>query len=279
VYDEDQRESFNEGYMTVPEVFTKSDVYINIAKLKTHNRTKITLSLKNQWGLLDFRERQNGHRVSLHEPIAYIARELRPDMVVIDGIEGLEGNGPIFGTKKKADLILVGADAVETDIVGTLVMGHDPKEIEHFQVLIDKLGVGSWNYATRGLSIEEARTPFEPANLVLKKSLNFYLWRNHRACHLDDDSFNEAVNIAKRTPKYWFTFLPKLAYYMIFKRLDVMRGRGMTFPDIPPGGRIIITGECARPMIENFEEMPPNIVYIPGCPPKPEDIIEAVIRM
>lgn len=279
VYDDKDLPKWNEGYLTVPEIFTTADVYVNIPKMKTHNRTKITLSLKNQWGLLDFRERQNGHTVGLHEPIAHLAKGIRPNMVVVDGIEGMEGNGPILGKKKKAEVLLVGPDAVETDVVGCLVMKQDPREIEHIRQIIDDLGIGSWNYQTRGLSIDEVVTQFDPADLVLKKSFNFYLWRNHRACHLDDDSFSDALRIAKKTPKYWFTFLPKLAYYMIFKRLDVIRGRGMSMPDIPPGGKIIMTGECVRDLISNFEEVPANVVFVPGCPPKPEDIIRAIIEM
>lgn len=277
VYDDADLPRWHCGYMTVPSVCMESDLYISIPKLKTHNRASVTLSLKNQWGLLAFKERQDYHRVGLHEPIAYLAKGVRPDLIVVDGIVGLEGNGPLLGAPKKSELIVVGSDSVETDIVGTQLMGHDPKNVEHIVQAVG-LGVGAWETDVRGLPVAEAAVQFDPAPMHLKKNLNFYLWRNHRACHLDDDAFAAALKIAKRKPKYWFFFV-KFGYYVLFKRIDVLRGRGMTMPDSRRGGKIIISGECARELLNGYEEVPPNIVHIPGCPPDPEEIIKAIIRM
>ena len=198
-------------------------------------------------------------------------------MTVIDGILGLEGNGPLLGTPKKSEVFVVGDNVVETDIVGTQLMGHDPKQVIHIARTVE-MGLGSWDTDVRGLSIAEASMNFAPAPLTLKKNMNFYLWRNVRACHLDDDSFAAAFRIAKRHPKYWMFFV-KLGYYVLFRRLDVLRGRGMILPEVKKGGKIILSGECVRELLNGFEEIPPNIIHIPGCPPKPEDIINAVIRM
>lgn len=265
------------GSLPIPTICLESDLYISVPKLKTHNRTHVSLSLKHQWGLLPFRERQTYHQVGLHEPIAHLARAVQPHVVVIDGILGLEGNGPVQGSPKKSEVLIIGDNLLESDIVGAQLMKQPVRDIIHFQRAVE-LGIGTWDTHVLGASVDELAQEFVSAPQGLKKKLNFYVWRNHRACHLDDESFIEAFKIAKRTPKYWFTFIPKFAYLVLAKRLDVVKGRGAKLPDVN-GGKVLLSGECVRELFENMEEAQANVVFVPGCPPAPEDIIKAIIRM
>lgn len=276
-YDDEDLPNYFCGYLSIPSVILESDIYINAAKLKTHNRTTVTLTMKNQWGLLSFKDRQMYHRIGLHEPIVQLARAVRPHMTVVDGILGMEGNGPILGQPRHMGVLIVGKNLVETDIVGSMLMGADPERIIHLNRAVE-LGMGKWEPKIRGESIEALAEVFDPAPQDVKKNHNFYVWRNHRACHLDDDAFHRAFKLARRTPKYWI-FIPKLAYYTLFKRIDVVRGRGNRMPELRKGQRIIISGDCARDLLENYEEIPKNIIHIPGCPPNPEDIVKAIIKM
>jgi uncharacterized protein (DUF362 family) len=277
VYNEDDLPKYHCGYMSIPNVVLESDVYINVAKLKTHNRTTVSLTMKNQWGLLSFKDRQMYHRIGLHEPIAQLARAVQPAMTVIDGILGMEGNGPILGTPRSFGAFLVGRNMTETDIIGSSLMQQNPQKIIHLQRAVE-LGMGAWDVQVKGVSVEQLAQQFEPAPQDVKKNHNFYVWRNHRACHLDDDAFINALKLAKKKPKYW-PFIFKLAYYMLFKRIDVVRGRGNHMPEIKKGQRILISGDCALDLLQNYEEVPKNVIHIPGCPPDPEDIIKAVLKM
>lgn len=277
LYKEEDLQKYHCGYMEIPSVILESDIYINVGKLKTHNRTKVSMTMKNQWGLLSFKDRQMYHNIGLHEPITQLANAVQPDMTVVDGILGMEGNGPILGTPKKVGAIIVGQGMVETDIVGCKMLGQDPQKVIHLRRAVE-LGLGTWDVDLRGVPMESLATVFEPAPLDVKRTHNFYLWRNHRACHLDDDAFHLAVKMAKKNPKYW-RFLFKLAYWSYVNRLDVVRGRGNKMPEFKPNQRIIVSGECARDLIENYEELPKNIVFLPGCPPDPEEIIKAIIKM
>lgn len=277
VYDEEELQSYYCGYLQIPTIILESDLYINVGKLKTHNRTTITLGMKNQWGLLSFKDRQMYHRIGLYEPIVQLARAVKPDLVVIDGIVGMEGNGPILGTPKPVGAMLMGVDMVEVEIAGSILMGQDPREVRHLSRAVE-LGLGSWDVDVLGERVENLAKTFDPAPQDVKKNHNFYLWRNHRACHLDDEAFYAALKLAKKTPKYWM-FIPKLAYYVLFKRLDVVRGRRAKMPEFKKGQKIIISGECARDLVQNYEELPQNVIHIPGCPPNPEDIVKAIIRM
>jgi uncharacterized protein (DUF362 family) len=265
------------GYLSIPNVFLESDLYINVPKMKTHNRTTVTLSMKNQWGILSFKDRQAYHRIGLHEPITHLARAVKPHMTVVDAVVGLEGNGPILGKPVAVGAMLVGKSMVETDIVGSLLMGQDPRDVLHINKAVE-MGLGEWVVDVHGERIDDLAVKFQPAPQQVNRNYNFYLWRNHRACHLDDDAFLRAAKVARRNPRYWMYFV-KLYYYSLFRRIDVIRGRGMSMPEFKPGQKIIISGDCAREVLDNYEDIPKNVIHIPGCPPKPEDIIKAIIRM
>ncbi len=277
VFEDSDLAHYFSGHLSIPNLILESDLYINVPKLKTHNRTTVTLAMKNQWGLLSFRDRQSYHRIGLHEPIAQIARAVKPNMTIVDGVVGLEGNGPILGEPVAVGAMLVGKSMVETDIVGSALMGQDPREVIHINKAVD-LGLGDWDVDVRGERVEDLAVKFDPAPQDVKRNYNFYLWRNHRACHLDDDAFVRAAKLARRHPRYWMFFV-KLWYYTFFRRIDVVRGRGMQTPEFKRGQKIIISGDCAREVLDNFEDIPKNVIHIPGCPPKPEDIIKAIIRM
>ena len=105
-----------------------------------------------------------------------------------------------------------------------------------------------------------------------KKILNFYSWKNYRACAEDEHSFEEAIHFAMKSPKYWFTFFPKFLYFVLFKRLDLLRGREAKVPE--GAGRIICSGDCCKDIPSGN-----GVYHVPGCPPRPEDIVKTIIRM
>src|SRR5262245_57149903 len=99
------------GRLRLPAVALESDLYINMAKLKTHFHTTVTLGVKNQKGLLLPEDKQFDHlEVRLHPALAEYARLARPHLTVVDGIVGMEGDGPTQGTPKKSGIFACGDD-------------------------------------------------------------------------------------------------------------------------------------------------------------------------
>ncbi len=86
------------------------------------------------------------------------------------------------------------------------------------------------------------------------------------------DSFTLAVKSAIRNPKYWLTFIPKFAYLAIFKRIDIIQGLHAEIP--VKHGRIICLGDCTREIAKEKD-----FLYVKGCPPNSEDIIEALTKV
>jgi uncharacterized protein (DUF362 family) len=118
--------------ITVPRIVTESAI-ISAAKLKTHMATKVTLGMKNMFGLLPDKLKGKYHMKGISKVIADINTVLKPTLTVIDGFIAMEGRGPSGGTPVKMDLIIAGKDVVATDATAARAMGFDPMEIAHIR--------------------------------------------------------------------------------------------------------------------------------------------------
>ena len=145
-------------------VLLSPDSYIvSVAKLKTHDRAIATLSLKNivfgapvkDKGFGFGKDRKEGTKSdksivhgSGYRGINYnlyaLAPRLHPNLAVIDGFEGMEGNGPNNGTPVDHRVCVVSTDWLAADRVGVELMG------------IDFANIGYLNYcAQTGLGIAD----------------------------------------------------------------------------------------------------------------------------
>jgi len=120
----------------VPRVVTEVNRIISVPALKNHSKAGVTLSLKNvAAGLMSGRAYGFYKFGCPHEAIpawiSDVASMFKIDYAVVDGIWGMEGNGPISGEPVPMDLIVAGADPVAVDAVCTTIMGFDPRNIGH----------------------------------------------------------------------------------------------------------------------------------------------------
>ena len=121
----------------VPRIVTESAI-ISAAKLKTHMATKVTLGMKNMFGLLPDKFKGKYHMNGISKVVVDINTVLKPALTVIDGFIAMEGRGPTDGTPVKMDLIIAGKNVVATDATAARVMGFDPKEISHIRTAAAK---------------------------------------------------------------------------------------------------------------------------------------------
>ncbi|MCJ7634573.1 DUF362 domain-containing protein [Candidatus Bathyarchaeota archaeon] len=127
--------------ITVPRIVTESAV-ISAAKLKTHTSTKVTLGMKNMFGLLPDKFKANYHSMGISDVLVDINSVLKSRLTVIDGFVGMEGDGPSDGTPVQMDLIIAGKDPVATDSTACRIMGIDPHEVSHIRKASEK-GLGN----------------------------------------------------------------------------------------------------------------------------------------
>ena len=127
---------------------TLFDSYIvSVARMKTHNNVIATMSVKNLAvgsiinGDRTKRVPNSENRAFSHEPrpinltLARLNSELSPDLAVIDGVIGMQGNGPVDGFPISSDVAVASASPLAADIVGTQVMGLDWRTIGYLWYL------------------------------------------------------------------------------------------------------------------------------------------------
>jgi uncharacterized protein (DUF362 family) len=119
---------------------------ISAAVLKTHFFTVATFSLKNVVVAAAIKDpgpkpnemdRTNRYLVhgggtrGIHYNLAALAPRLHPHLAVIDGFEGMEGEGPIAGTPVDHRVCVVSTDWLAADTVGAELMGLGIGKVGH----------------------------------------------------------------------------------------------------------------------------------------------------
>jgi uncharacterized protein (DUF362 family) len=144
------------GDLWLPRTIVDADVVISMPKMKTHHWAGLTLSLKNCFGCVPGRvygwPKNALHWAGLDQSILDVAGAVRPDYAIVDGIVGMEGNGPISGTPISANVLVFGDDPVATDVVSARLMGFDPEKVPYLAEAGRFLGQGD---------MEEIRTEGE----------------------------------------------------------------------------------------------------------------------
>ena len=147
----------------VSKAAAEADVIINMPKFKTHGLTLYTGAVKNLFGTLPGFQKTDMHRLYPHPDsfsvmLAHLYGVIQADLHIMDGILGMEGNGPSTGDARHAGLIFISRDGVALDTVASTVMGFKPGEITMLNAAAElRLGENSMDRINvKGVSADEA---------------------------------------------------------------------------------------------------------------------------
>ncbi|MFC1693270.1 DUF362 domain-containing protein [Candidatus Latescibacterota bacterium] len=130
---------------------------ISATRLKTHNCVIATLSMKNitmgspinhfkQKARKDRNEKpfmhSGGNRGLSYNLFRLATLGVQPDLAVLDGVVGMEGNGPVSGTEMRQGVAVASCDWLAADRLGVELMGMDYSEIKYLQWCADA-GMGT----------------------------------------------------------------------------------------------------------------------------------------
>jgi uncharacterized protein (DUF362 family) len=129
----------------LPETVVKADVLVSMPKLKMHHWAGVTLSLKNMFGVVPGSvygwPKNVLHWAGIHRSIVDINSTLpAPTFAIVDGIVGMEGNGPIQGTARSSGVVIFGQDLVAVDATASRVMQVDPARVTYLASAGEFLG-------------------------------------------------------------------------------------------------------------------------------------------
>ncbi|MDR3638451.1 MAG: DUF362 domain-containing protein [Isosphaeraceae bacterium] len=149
----------------LPEALRRADIIVSMPKMKTHHWVGVTLSMKNLFGVMPgvfYGWPKNVlHHNGIPESILDITATVRPHLAIVDGIIGMEGDGPIMGTAREAGVLVMGTNLPAVDATTTRLMGIDPWRISYLAAASGRLGpIAERHIAQRGESIAGTAQPF-----------------------------------------------------------------------------------------------------------------------
>ena len=154
----------------IPEVFSQvvrgEAAYVSVPKLKTNLYTDVTLGFKNAMGVIPYNLRQRSHHYAINRKLVEMLYLFKPDMIVIDGVVGGEGECPAPVDPVDSRMIIAGDHPVETDRIATKYMGFDPSKIKLISDA-DELGFGDPDNVQVLVNGEDAASDFRPADWLL----------------------------------------------------------------------------------------------------------------
>lgn len=248
------------------------DFVISLPTLKTHNQTRVSLSLKNMKGCLHVRSKAACHdqQGRLSHNVALQGLKLYPDLALIDGRYSLARGPAHTGHAHRSDLLIAARDALDADLTGAAVLGAEPEEVVHLADVAQALGRELAVPPVKGgLTVEEVRLdlpydwewsdPYTPAAFAKYNVKGFML------------------------PKYDHTLCTGCSF--IYNPLLIMGLAACSAHD--PGGVEVLTGKAMAPsgrakatvlmgncMIKSRkgDERIKKEVLIKGCPPSLKDL-------
>ncbi len=149
----------------VPQLLLKSDLFINVPKLKIMRATKITCAMKNIFGCIGFPRKVVYHSF-LDEAIVGINKILRPHLTIVDGLVAL-GRFPV-----KLGLIMASADPFSVDWIASQIMGYSPSKVRFLKVAMKEKLANLNGIKTRGEGAIEFEKFFPKENFVSSR----WLW-------------------------------------------------------------------------------------------------------
>ncbi|MCD6472977.1 DUF362 domain-containing protein [Candidatus Aerophobetes bacterium] len=125
-----------------------ADVVISLPKLKTHSFTLFTGAIKNLYGTIPGFRKKGLHALAprpqdFAELMVDIFSVVNPSLAIMDGVIGMEGDGPVSGSPRKIGLVLASKDLVSLDAIASNIIGYHPFEIEITKAAAKRdLGIG-----------------------------------------------------------------------------------------------------------------------------------------
>jgi uncharacterized protein (DUF362 family) len=119
----------------LPATLRRADLVVSLPKMKTHHWAGVTLSMKNLFGVMPgvaYGWPKNVlHKAGIGGAILDIVSAVRPSLAIVDGIVGMEGDGPIMGTPIHSGVLVMGTNFPAVDATAARLMGIRPNRVDY----------------------------------------------------------------------------------------------------------------------------------------------------
>ena len=130
-------------YMTVIKPIVDADHVINICKLKTHAMATFTGGVKNLFGIIPGVSKAEYHFkmpkvADFTEALVDICSYVSPSLTIMDGVIGMEGEGPTAGVPRKIGVLLGSESPYAIDVVACNIINLDPNKVPTVQRCVER---------------------------------------------------------------------------------------------------------------------------------------------
>lgn len=149
----------------LPKTVLSADIVISMPKIKTHHWAGVTLSLKNLFGIVPGSvygwPKNVLHWQGINNSIVELTASVPIHFVIADGIEAMEGNGPLHGPMKRLGCLVFADDPVAADATCCLLMGIDPVRVRHLEMASPLGNLGTQRIEQRGENVARVWKRFD----------------------------------------------------------------------------------------------------------------------
>jgi len=127
-----------------PKLLHQVDMIINLPKLKTHGLAKMTCAVKNLYGVISGQTKSVYHKMApkaadFSELLLEINKEVKPELNIVDGIYGIEGEGPgTAGSSRRTAVILASTNPIALDFAAAKLIGYKPTKVYTNKIALKK---------------------------------------------------------------------------------------------------------------------------------------------
>ncbi|MEA5573136.1 DUF362 domain-containing protein [Calothrix sp. UHCC 0171] len=130
-------QTINEGFnhLLLCKEAMEADVVINLPKVKSHCQLVLTLGVKNLFGCVPGKMKAWWHMEAgkdvnrFGDMLVETAKAINPDLTILDGIIGHEGNGPSNGEPRKLNILAASTDVFALDRVMVEILNVAPEQV------------------------------------------------------------------------------------------------------------------------------------------------------
>jgi len=138
---------------------------VSVARMKTHDTVIATLAVKNMGvGSVINPDRNDllSHAYpAMNLSLARMETDRPSGLAIIDGVVGMEGEGPVAGTAKATGVALAGTNAAAVDVIGAKVMGYDPQQIGYLHYLMQLQSFSPPDIRVLGETVEACASKYK----------------------------------------------------------------------------------------------------------------------
>ena len=130
-------------YLNVIKPIVEADYVINVCKLKTHVLATYTGGVKNLFGVIAGTAKAEYHFKmpkieDFSEELVDICEYVKPTLTIIDGIIGMEGEGPSGGVPRKVGVLIASDNPYAIDAVACKIINLEPNSVPTVQRSIER---------------------------------------------------------------------------------------------------------------------------------------------